>query len=718
MRGLMNISRQGLAPGTVMWSVMLCLILCLIQSLSVSAATRFAYSANYFGSTLSTYHVDGETGMLRHYDLTPTVKGPTTVLLHPSGRFLYTISQATDIIDIYRVDPVTGELTETRESGVKSGVRSSFQLVASPNGKYLYLAGRFSRNLMVFRINQDTGALTLLKKNNFPTHGDRARYIAITPNGRFVYISNTFSNSLAAYAIDEKTESIRPVPGMPFGTGDAPEGLMVHPSGRFLYVPNWITGEISAYAINQQSGVLSPLAVQKIGKGHQWPYTGSIHPSGKYLYVANYGSGDVSGFLIDQARGTLLPMPGMPVKVGGNPDAVQLDAEGRHAYVPNYDTMDMTVFDVDANTGRLVNPRRMFTRPGVRWLAFYEGKAPVRPGVGSMIVTDAARKTISSYAVNGNDAEPVLLSRLKLADQPGPIAVHPRAGLVFMSNPEGKRIDIFRLSGDGKITRVANSKILPEGTPVGLRVNQRGSHLYVITRAPNEYQSYAIDTKSARLIAADMDRLPADSKPLRQLGSPTERLNFVLDGGGDRIFMYNYYDARGPVMHAMTRRGSPFATGKGASDMVLDPSGRFGLVVNADDATVSVYKMPGRWGPIKQVETSPVKVGKHPIAITVNPNGRDVYVVDDEGLQVHHLLLDTESGKLTVLKSLSINSDANAKLKKLIVDPSGHFAFLNYTGRPGLTRFDVDPASGQLEHPVRIMSDTMVSSMALTTRFQ
>ena len=695
------------------WFVQLnVVVLCMVLPLSVSAATRFVFTANFFGSSISTYHVDAETGMLRHYMLTPTVKSPSTVLLHPSGRFLYAVSQVTDIIAIYRVDPRDGVLTETKESRVNAGVRSAFQLGVSPDGKLLYVPGRFTQNLMIFRINQQTGALTPLEENNFPTHGDRARFISVTPDGRFVYISNTFADTLAAYRVDSKTESVTPIKGMPFATGDAPQASMMHPSGKFLYVANWRSSDISAYTINAANGVLTPLPGEKANTGH-WPFGGSVHPSGKYLYVANAGTSDISGFLIDQSTGALTPMPGMPVSTGAfAPVTVKLDAEGHHAYVPNYDSMDMTVFDIDANNGRLVNPRHMFSRAGVRSLAFYGGDAAVKTTAKWLITADVTNKTISSYAVNATTGELSLGDQLTLADTADDIAVYSRAGLIFVANEKSRRIDIFKLALSGKITRVAGASIALDGVPRGLRVNQRGSHLYVITQAPNEYLAYEIDVINATLKLAEKVTLPADSKPVQLLASPTERMTFVLDGIGNRIFAYVYQEASGPVLEELDGYGSPFATGKGPTDMVVDATGRYGLVVSSEEASIDSYAMPGRWGPLKKVEQKhPVDVGTHPVAVSISPNGRDVYVLDTDKPQIHLLQLDSRDGSMKV----SAPAVPLAALPaSLTIDPSGQFAYIRYASRAGLTRFEIDVAQGRLTHPTEVLSGVVPSALAFT----
>ena len=685
----------------------------------VSAEPRYVYTANYFGSTISTYRVESETGMLRHHNLTPTLKSPSSIVLHPQGKFLYAVSQVTDQVAIYRVNTTTGLLVETKESPVKVAVRSAFVLDISPDGKLLYVPGRFTRNLMVYRINQKTGALTPLPDNNFPTKGERARFLEATPDGRFVYVSNTVSDTVAGFRVDARSESVKAIKGMPFPTGDAPQAGMAHPSSKYLYIANWRSSDISAYSINQSTGVLSAIDGPK-AETNTWPFNGSVHPSGKYLYVANWGTSDVSGFNINQKSGALSPMSGMPVKtVGIQPVTVQLDSNGRYAYIPNYLSFDITMFDVDKDTGKLINPRQFFSRPAVRSIAMLDGEKSVSISAQWMIAADNVNKTIRSYSMNEKTGKLTFRHKLKLAAAAENISVHSAAGLVFSAG-KNKRINIYRVDQDGIIKKVSDSMVGLEGIPGGLRVNQRGSHLYAITKAPNQYISYEIDARKARLKEQHIVNLPSDSNPVQMTASPTERLTFVLDNSGNRLFAYRYTEASGPVMYELSKYGSPFVMGEGLSDLAIDPTGRYGLVVNSIDATLGIYKMPGAWGPIKAIKGSPVAVGKSPVSVTVNPDGRIVYVVDADTGLVHQFNFDASNGKLSKLAKPvpGARKPGKGKAEELIITPSGRFAFLRYKGQAGLTRFEIDVTSGQLKNAKELFQKTSFTDVTFSTVIQ
>jgi 6-phosphogluconolactonase (cycloisomerase 2 family) len=680
---------------------------------SVSATPRFVYAANYYDASISTYRVDPETGMLQHLRHTPTLKSPSTLVLRPDGQYLYVTSQVLDEIAIYRVDQQSGALTEIKASPVASGVRSNFRLAMSPDGKFLYVPGRFTQNLMVFRSAPETGELTPLADNNFQTHGDRARFVEVTPDGRFVYVTNTNSNSLAAFKIDGATESIEAVDGMPFEASGAPQATMVHPSGKFLYVANWQEAKVSGYTINQETGVLTPIADFDAPAGI-YPFTGSIHPSGKYLYVTNFATSNVSGYQINEDTGRLTLIDGMPVMTKGNaPVDVFLDKEGRFAYVPNYSDSALTVFEVDDKTGRLTNPRWMMTRPGLRRLALLEEGEPVRLAPRWLVAADSAKGTINSYAMDVVTGEASAAHSLKLEGLSGALALQSEAGLVYAA--QGQSVAVFKLAHDAKLTRLANADVTPKGDILALHVDQSGRHLYVATQNPAQYLAYSINTESGGLQETDRIELPEGTRPSRILATPEQRLNLMLDAAKDRVFVFRYLSGYGPMIFPLERHGSPFTMGKGLADMVIDPSGQFGLVVQSAEGTVAVYRMPTIWGPLQPVTAPPLAVGKRPVAVAMHPQGEHVYVLDADAKRIQRLRLDADSGELaTTGESIPVQGVPQA----LSIDPSGRFAYVSYSSRAGVTRFGIDAATGSLTHPKEMLDNITPSALVFTSVIQ
>jgi 6-phosphogluconolactonase (cycloisomerase 2 family) len=677
----------------------------------VSAAPRFLYAANYFGGSISIYRIDAETGMLHHLSHVPTFKSPSALILHPSNKFLFVASQTIDEIAIYRVDAHSGKLTEIADSPVPSHVRSVFRLEVSPDGRYLYVPGRFGADLAIFHIDPATGALTPAVEKKLQTHGERARFIETTPDGRFVYVSTTVSNGVAGFQVDTKNAEFRPVPGTPFKTGHAPQDVMVHPNGKYLYISNWQDATISSYAIDGKTGGLSLLPGKPAETGY-FPFAGDVHPSGRYLYVANWASSDVSSFAINPDTGQLSPLAKKGTKtLGESAVTVELDREGRFAYVPTYADSSLTVFGIDPDSGRLLNPRRLYTRPGVRTLDILEGPEPVNVLSRQMLAVDKVASTVNSYVLDGKSQRPALVSRFTAGKSINTLALSPDAKRVYVASRQDRSIGTLVLSAKGRLSPLKEGEIKLEGEPQHLRVNARGSHLYVVTRDPNQFIAFAIDPKTGRLQKGVTQMLPKDSLPSRVVGTPEERLNYILDGGQDRAFGYRYLYTDGPVNFELTAHGSPFALGKGPLDMTITPNGLWALVTS-DEGQLSVYGLPGPWGPLTLSHQGPVGVGGELVDVAVHPSGQWLYLQDAAGKRIVPYRMAVNNGEIEPMEGI-INLQATPR--ELVLDARGDFAYLRYADRPGLTRFAVEKKTGRLIQPQEVLTELSPAAIVLSS---
>ncbi len=683
----------------------------------VQATPRYAYTVNYFDSSISRYRVDADMGMLHHLGQIKTLKSPASLVLHPSGKYLFVASQTVDFIAIYAVDQLTGKLTEIKGSPVPSRVRSVWQLGIDPFGRFLYVPGRFTKDLVVFKIAQETGALTPLTKQSLPTHGDRARFVEVTPNGRFVYVSNTFSNSLAAYQVAaEKNipdgEKVTPIVGMPFAGGDAPERTMAHPNGKYLYLANWRSGDVITYDIDQTTGALTQQPGKPVETEGHFPFGGEVSPNGKYLYSVNWATSDISTFRIDEKTGALSLLPAEPLPTGGEgPLNIRIAPSGDVAYIPNYDDSSLSIFDVNKNTGALTDRRRIFTRPGVRQLAFLEGEQPVRVQPQFAIVGDAKQHTLNSFGLDASNGKWSPLAKLSIKTAAEIIAVTPQSDLVFVAAKGGQTVDVFRLDGQGKLSPLKEANLLLPGKLQSLFVEQNGHYLYTLSRDKNVYQAFAINHKSGQLTLAEQLFLDPASQPIQITIGPAGRYSFVLDNDANTLKAYRYLYADAPVMFEITRHGSPFGVGNAPVDMAIDPSGRYLLTANAGDDTVSVQLLPARLSPIKTLAGSTLATGKQPVNVVIHNSGRFAFVVNQSDASISGFWLEPDTG---TLRQNGVAMPVGEQPTALEIDPSGHFAYLRYASRAGLTRFEVDVAQGRLVHPTEVLSGIAPSALAFT----
>jgi len=140
----------------------------------------------------------------------PSGSGPRHYAFHPSGKWLFTISEQAATITTFAWDPRTGTLTSrssvpTRPAEVKSG--STAEIAVHKSGRFVYGSNRGHDSIAVFSVGAD-GALTLVEYE--PTRGQTPRNFALDPSGRWLIAANQRTDTLAVFSIDQKTGALTP----------------------------------------------------------------------------------------------------------------------------------------------------------------------------------------------------------------------------------------------------------------------------------------------------------------------------------------------------------------------------------------------------------------------------------------------------------------------------------------------------------------------------
>ena len=149
--------------------------------------------------------------------------GPRHLAFHPSGRFLYLITETTATIGAYAVDQAKGTLKELQFIDMLASPAkdqpAAADLHVTPDGRFLYGSERRSNTLVGFRIDPDKGTLSLAARSATET---TPRGFAIEPRGRFLLSVGLDSHNMTVYAI-RPNGSLEPV--------------RQHAMGR---MPNWV----------------------------------------------------------------------------------------------------------------------------------------------------------------------------------------------------------------------------------------------------------------------------------------------------------------------------------------------------------------------------------------------------------------------------------------------------------------------------------------------
>jgi 6-phosphogluconolactonase len=128
---------------------------------------RFAYLVNERHMTATAFRWDGERGALEELQTVSTLPEGTAVapgfsgaevLVHPSGRFVYTSNRGHDTIAVFAVDGERGTLRPVEH--VATGGRIPRGVGIDPSGRWLLVGNQKSDRVTIFRIDSATGRLT------------------------------------------------------------------------------------------------------------------------------------------------------------------------------------------------------------------------------------------------------------------------------------------------------------------------------------------------------------------------------------------------------------------------------------------------------------------------------------------------------------------------------------------------------------------------------
>jgi len=233
---------------------------------------RFLYALDgrdVFGLSgrIFSYEVD-DNGALTAIDApssaTATGRNPENLVVHPAGRYLYTIDSYGDTITLFEINATDGHLSQKQTftpGRVGSAVGRPIAMAFHPNGRYAYVTLEDDHEIVRYAINAGNGFLESPQRTPVPTADGRPRYIALHPSGEWAY-STDWGGDVSTYAVDGSTFVLTWMRSVNVATGN-PSWLAVDPQGGFALTA--VTGGTVRFTLNSV-GTLST-AAQTIDTG-------------------------------------------------------------------------------------------------------------------------------------------------------------------------------------------------------------------------------------------------------------------------------------------------------------------------------------------------------------------------------------------------------------------------------------------------------------------
>ena len=277
--------------------------------------------------------------------IAPTVAAsPSSVVVHPSDRFLYATNQNTNSISLFTINSTTGVLTEvlprtalvTSSGGV--GLSPAVMTMDS-GGTFLFVGNQVTNDIWVFSIGS-SGALTFVSSAQV---GAGPTGLTLAASGGFLYVPvPTFS---AIYVFSVSSGTLTQV-GSPLIVNGGVGQLGVDPGGHFLYVPNPSFNTVTVLKI-QSDGTLA--AGPGLFATGTTPVAAATNATGGFLYVANSGSTNLSQFQVDTSTGALTALTTSVAGTGTNPESILIDPDAKFVFVINEQSDSVTEFTINTN---------------------------------------------------------------------------------------------------------------------------------------------------------------------------------------------------------------------------------------------------------------------------------------------------------------------------------------------------------------------------------
>ncbi len=344
-----------------------------------------------------------------------------------SSHFVYATIPAVNQVIVFREDPASGVLTQITGSPYTVGDGAS-SVVIHPSGNFLYVSnpGQNENDISLFTIASD-GALTeVFPRTPVGSSATEPTLLAIDPAGAFLYVANVGSNNISVFSINTSNGALSQINGSPFYIGVTPHNIQLTPKGDFLYVtaPSASRGLIEGFSVN--SGTLT--ALNPTNTDDPDPYGLAIDPSGTHLYTGNYGSNSISIFTIGiPSPGALQEVSGSPLNGGSNittsPISLILDAKGQFLYVADQGSNNVASFSISSSglptaltTSTTTNafasegsPSFLVMDPNGKYL--FVGNQASAAGIEVFEVSSGSLTAISTYAVGNTPSSIAVLGK-------------------------------------------------------------------------------------------------------------------------------------------------------------------------------------------------------------------------------------------------------------------------------------------------------------------
>jgi len=348
----------------------------------------------------------------------------------------------------------------------------------------------------------------------------------------------------------------------------------------------------------------------------------------------------------------------------------------------------------------------------ISWSSFSEAQTFLIGGFGDGIYA-------SSLDPDGKMVEPKML--IKQA-KPAFFTFHPKMDVVYAVT-ESMRNDpvapaavtayrFVRGSGD-KATppslSLINSQPIDGDIPCHVSIDAKGEFLVVANYTSGSVIVLPVDNDGSikpathQVQHASDDSGTASKKSPRghcSVWDPTNRYVFVADLGLDKVFVYDVDRTHGKLVPSKNAFMA-MAAGSGPRHISIHPNGKWVYVINESNLTMTAASWnaaEGRLTEIHTVSTLPQdtvdRKGFSTAEVIVHPSGQFVYGSNRGHDTIASFKIDSTTGRLTPIGHTSSQGKTPRNFR---ISPNGDFLIAENQQSDSIFSFRIDKASGELK---------------------
>ncbi len=322
-------------------------------------------------------------GTLTHVTTVAGIANPSFLAIHPSGEYLYAVSEVGEQVDgrpsgavnAYRIERPSGHLHAMGQQA--TGGAGPCHLAVDATGRAVVVSNYGSGSVALLPLTSEgaLGAVSdFIQHEGSSINPQRQREphphsVNIDPTNRLVLVPDLGQDKIVIYELDLERGKLAPHSAQPWArtpSGAGPRHLAFHPNGKLLFVVNELDSTVTSFGVDSDKGTLVQIdSWSTLPDGYEeksWCADIHVHPNGQYLFASNRGHDSIAVFAIDETRGQLKPMGQTPT--GGKfPRNFALDPSGQYLLAANQNSDDIHVLHVDARLGKLTPTGKKVAAP-------------------------------------------------------------------------------------------------------------------------------------------------------------------------------------------------------------------------------------------------------------------------------------------------------------------------------------------------------------------